>query len=55
MVITGANELASKIHDRMPVLFQPNDFDAWLAGTAGTELLSQHPMIICKLGRCRDG
>jgi putative SOS response-associated peptidase YedK len=39
MIITNANELASKIHDRMPVLLQPNDFDRWLAGNAGTELL----------------
>jgi putative SOS response-associated peptidase YedK len=39
MIITNANELASKIHDRMPVLLQSKDFDGWLAGTAGTELL----------------
>jgi putative SOS response-associated peptidase YedK len=35
--------LASKIHDRMPVLLQPNDFDRWLAGTGGTELLKPAP------------
>jgi putative SOS response-associated peptidase YedK len=39
MIITNANALASKIHDRMPVLLQAKDFDGWLAGTAGTELL----------------
>jgi putative SOS response-associated peptidase YedK len=39
MIITNANELASKIHDRMPVLLQPKDFDGWLAGNAGSELL----------------
>jgi putative SOS response-associated peptidase YedK len=39
MIITNANELASKIHDRMPVLLQPKDFDNWLAGNAGSELL----------------
>ena len=27
VLITNANELASKIHERMPVLLQPNDFD----------------------------
>ena len=43
MIITGANELASKIHDRMPVLLQPKDFDSWLAGNAGTELLKPAP------------
>jgi len=40
MIITNANELASKIHDRMPVLLQPKDFDQWLAGTAGGELFT---------------
>ena len=43
MLITNANELASKIHDRMPVLLQPKDFDDWLAGTAGIELLRPAP------------
>ena len=43
MIITNANDLASKIHDRMPVLLQPKDFDRWLAGTAGTELLRPAP------------
>ena len=38
-----ANELAAKVHDRMPVLLQPNDFDRWLAGTAGAELLKPAP------------
>ena len=39
MIITNANDLASKIHDGMPVLVQPKDFDGWLVGNAGTELL----------------
>jgi putative SOS response-associated peptidase YedK len=39
MVVTEANALAAKVHDRMPVLLQPQDFDGWLAGTTGTELL----------------
>jgi putative SOS response-associated peptidase YedK len=43
MIITNANELASKIHDRMPVLLQPKDFDGWLNGTAGIELLRPAP------------
>jgi putative SOS response-associated peptidase YedK len=38
MIISNANELASKIHDRMPVLLQPKDFDDWLTGAAGAEL-----------------
>jgi putative SOS response-associated peptidase YedK len=43
IIITNANELAGKIHDRMPVLLQPKDFDKWLAGTAGTESLRPAP------------
>jgi len=43
LIVTNANKLASKIHDRMPVLLQPKDFDRWLAGTAGTELLKPAP------------
>jgi putative SOS response-associated peptidase YedK len=35
--------LAAKVHDRMPVLLQPKDFDAWLAGTANTEFLKPAP------------
>jgi putative SOS response-associated peptidase YedK len=36
-------ELAAKVHDRMPVLLQPEDFDSWLTGTAGAELLKPAP------------
>src|ERR1035437_3481887 len=39
MIITAANDFVSKLHDRMPVLLQPKDFQPWLAGDAGTELL----------------
>ena len=39
MLITNGNDLASKIHDRMPVLLQPSNFDGWLADNAGSELL----------------
>jgi putative SOS response-associated peptidase YedK len=43
MIITNANHLAAKVHDRMPALLQQKDFDRWLAGTAGTELLKSAP------------
>ena len=43
IIITNANDLAAKVHDRMPVLLQPKDFDRWLAGTSGTELLRPAP------------
>ena len=39
MIITTANEFVSKIHDRMPALLTPFQFDAWLSGSAGQELL----------------
>jgi len=39
MIITSANEFVSKLHDRMPVLLQPKDFEPWLTGNAGRELL----------------
>jgi putative SOS response-associated peptidase YedK len=42
MIITDANELAAKVHDRMPVLLQSKDFDRWLAAP-GTELLKPAP------------
>ena len=43
MVVTNANALAAKVHDRMPVSLQPVGFDGWLAGTTGTELLKPAP------------
>jgi putative SOS response-associated peptidase YedK len=44
MIVTNANALATKVHDRMPVLLQPpKDFDCWLAGTSGTELFKPAP------------
>ena len=40
MVITTANEFVSKIHDRMPALLTPYQFDGWLSGSAGVEVLA---------------
>ena len=39
MIITEANGFVSKVHDRMPVLLQQADFEPWLSGNAGAELL----------------
>ena len=55
MIITAANDFVGKVHDRMPVLLKPNEFDRWLAGNAGTELLRPRPMTICKHGQCLNG
>jgi putative SOS response-associated peptidase YedK len=43
MIITNANDLASKIHDRMPVLLQPKDFEPWPSTKAGMQLLRPAP------------
>jgi len=39
MIITTANDFVGKIHDRMPALLTPYQFDSWLSGGAGPELL----------------
>jgi putative SOS response-associated peptidase YedK len=39
MIITDANDLVGEVHDRMPVILEPRDLDAWLTGGAGPELL----------------
>jgi putative SOS response-associated peptidase YedK len=39
MIVTDANALLRPIHDRMPVLVEPADFEVWLGGTGGIELL----------------
>ena len=43
MIVTDANDLASKIHDRMPVLLVPKDFENWLTGKAGIDLFRPAP------------
>jgi putative SOS response-associated peptidase YedK len=39
MIITTANDFVKPIHDRMPVLLHQKDFEPWLTGKAGTEML----------------
>jgi putative SOS response-associated peptidase YedK len=39
MIITEANDFVREVHDRMPVILEPPDFDAWLDRSAGAELL----------------
>ena len=46
IIVTNANELAAKIHDRMPVLLTPNEFEPWLSGQAGTEILNRAPELV---------
>ena len=35
MIITEPNRFVAEVHDRMPVLLRPEQFDAWLDGSAG--------------------
>ncbi len=39
IIICDANEFVGQVHDRMPVLLPPWDFDAWLSAQAGVEVL----------------
>ena len=43
MIITEPNEFVAEVHDRMPVLLAEQDFDPWLSGAAGVELLRAAP------------
>jgi putative SOS response-associated peptidase YedK len=37
MIITNANKFVGEVHDRMPVMLEPKDFEPWLSGKAGLE------------------
>jgi putative SOS response-associated peptidase YedK len=39
MIITAPNEFVAEVHDRMPVLLSEQDFEPWLSGEAGREML----------------
>jgi putative SOS response-associated peptidase YedK len=39
MIITEPNNFVAEVHDRMPVMLAEQDYEPWLSGTAGTELL----------------
>jgi putative SOS response-associated peptidase YedK len=39
MIITEPNSFVAEVHDRMPVLLGEHDYEPWLSGAAGTELL----------------
>jgi putative SOS response-associated peptidase YedK len=43
MIITAPNQFVGQVHDRMPVLLQPHQFDAWLNGALGKEALVPAP------------
>jgi putative SOS response-associated peptidase YedK len=39
MLITEPNKFVAEVHDRMPVLLDEKDYEPWLSGSAGLELL----------------
>ena len=43
MIVTAANEIASRVHDRMPVFLAEENFASWLDGSVGAELLRPAP------------
>ena len=43
MIITEPNKFVAKVHDRMPALLSPNQFEPWLSGNAGTGILKPAP------------
>jgi putative SOS response-associated peptidase YedK len=43
MIITEPNDFVAEVHDRMPVLLQPEQFDHWLSGDMTVEELKPAP------------
>ena len=43
MIITAPNAFVAEVHDRMPVLLRPAQFDTWLDGSAGKKMLAPAP------------
>jgi putative SOS response-associated peptidase YedK len=41
IITTSANELISQIHDRMPVILRPEQYDAWLLDSSAADTLQQ--------------
>ncbi|KRE03470.1 hypothetical protein ASE61_13480 [Bosea sp. Root670] len=43
IITRDANDWMSKIHTRMPAMLHPDDFETWLDGLAGKEVLMRPP------------
>ncbi len=50
IITTAANQTLAPIHDRMPVIIAPADFEAWLAGDQAVARALLRP---CPVGRLR--
>jgi putative SOS response-associated peptidase YedK len=55
MVITEPNKFVAQVHDRMPVLLRPDQFDAWLDRSGGKEMLVPRSRRHAAEGRFRSG
>ena len=40
MIITEPNAMVAEVHDRMPVVLEPDQFTPWLENEAGLEILT---------------
>ena len=43
IIVSGASAWMEPYHDRMPVLLEAKDFDAWLDGSLGPDALKPAP------------
>ena len=46
MIITEPNAMVAEVHDRMPVVLEPDQFTPWLENEAGLEILGL-PARVC--------
>ena len=47
IVTTGANKMMGELHDRMPVILSPNDYDLWLDPTVDDPAALQYLLTQC--------
>ena len=43
IIVREANQFMKRIHDRMPCMLHPRDFESWLDGSGGKDLLDVPP------------
>jgi len=55
LIVTAANDFARHIHDRMPDLVAPRNYEAWLTGKAGVELLRPVPNDLLRMWPVSNG
>jgi putative SOS response-associated peptidase YedK len=48
-IVTTANDFTQQIHDRMPVILERQNHDAWLTGKASIEMLRPAPNVLLRM------